>query len=87
MWNHRVHIGLVPSSDPTFRVAFERACSVMSLAGIDVDTPEAARIVEEQLQGHGYPHAEIYLFRSVQDYQSHVTNWLVHRNGRRAAVS
>jgi hypothetical protein len=82
MTNHRVRIGLVPRLDLTFRAAMEQACIAASLAGVDIDTPEAALIVEEHLRSHGYPNAEISLARSVDDYRSRVSNWLVRRDGR-----
>ena len=57
--NHRIRIGLRPRQDLTFRVAFERACVAASLTGAELDTAEAARIVEEELRSGGYPNAEI----------------------------
>ena len=31
---------------------------------------------------HGYPNAEIRLFRTVEEYRGQATNWLIRRDGR-----
>ena len=80
--NHRIRIGLRPRQDLTFRVAFERACVAASLTGAELDTAEAARIVEEELRSGGYPNAEISVFRSVEEYRNRVSNWVAWRDGR-----
>ena len=79
---HRIHIDLRPRMDLTFRAALERACVAASLAGADLDTPDAARIVEESLRSGGYPNAEISLFRSVEEYRNRASNWVAWRDGR-----
>ena len=73
----RTRIYLQPALDPTFRRAFERACLAASVAGAELDTPDAARIVEEELHSGGYPNAQVSLFRSVQEFRNHVSNWVV----------
>ena len=82
MTNHRVRIRYVPPTDLAFGAAVKDACAAASLAGFDIDTPDAARIAEEHLGCHGYPNAEIRLFRSIEEYRSRATNWVVHREGR-----
>jgi hypothetical protein len=79
---HRIRIDLRPRVDLTFRAALERACLAASVAGAELDTPEAARIVEEELRSGGYPDAEISLFRSVEEYRNRVSNWVAWRDGR-----
>jgi hypothetical protein len=79
---HRVRIDLHPRSDLMFRAALERACLAASVAGAELDTPDAARIVEEELRSVGYPNAEISLFRSVEEYRKRVSNWVAWRDGR-----
>jgi hypothetical protein len=83
---HRTRIDLRPPLDLTFRAAFERACVAASLAGAELDTPDAARIVEDELRSDGYPNAEISLFRSVQEYRNRVSNWVAWRDGRPRAI-
>lgn len=80
--NHRIRIGLRPRQDLAFRLAFERACVAASLRGAELDTPDGARIVEEELRSRGYPSAEISLFRSVEEYRNRVSNWVAWRDGR-----
>jgi hypothetical protein len=80
--NHRIRIDLRPRVDPTFRAALERASVAALLAGAEIDTPEAARIVEEELRSDGYPNAEISLFRSVDEYRIGVSHWVAWRDGR-----
>jgi hypothetical protein len=80
--NHRIRIELRPRMDPEFRAALERASVVASLAGADLDTPEAARIVEEELRSGGYPSTEISLFRTVEEYRNRVSHWVAWRDGR-----
>jgi broad specificity phosphatase PhoE len=77
----RIRIDLRPRADLTFRSALERACVAASLAGAELDTPDAARIVEDELRSHGYPNAEISLFRSVEEYRNRVANWVAWRDG------
>ena len=77
-----MRIRLVPPADAAFRAVVERACLAASIAGVGLDTPDAARIVEEELRAGGYPRAEVGLFRSVEDVRSHVSNWIVWRDGR-----
>lgn len=79
---HRIRIDLRPRTDLTFRAALERACVAASLAGADLDTPDAARIVEEGLRSCGYPNAEISLFRSVEEYRNRASYWVAWRDGR-----
>jgi hypothetical protein len=79
---HRTHVDLQPPLDLAFRAAFGRACVAASLAGAELDTPDAARIVEDELRSDGYPKAEISLFRSVEEYRNRVSNWVVWRDGR-----
>jgi hypothetical protein len=79
---HRIRIDLRPRVDLTFRAALERACVAASLAGAELDTPDAARIVEEEIRSGGYPNAEISLFRSVEEYRNRVSNWVAWRDGR-----
>jgi hypothetical protein len=83
---HRTRIDLRPPLDLTFRSAFERACVAASLAGAELDTPDAARIVEDELRSDGYPNAEISLFRSVEEYRNRVSNWVAWRDGRPRAI-
>lgn len=78
----RIRIDLRPRIDLTFRAALEGACVAASLAGAELDTPEAARIVEDELRSHGYPNAEISLFRSVEEYRNRASNWVAWRDGR-----
>lgn len=78
----RVRIGLMPSLDLAFRAAFERACIETCLAGVEFDTPDAARIAQDALRSNGYPMAEIRMFRSVNEYVNHASNWLVLRDGK-----
>jgi hypothetical protein len=80
--NVRVHIDLRPRTDLMFRAAFERACVAASVEGAELDSPDAARIVEEELRSGGYPNAEISLFRSVEEYRNRVSNWVAWRDGR-----
>ena len=80
--SHRLRIDLRPRADLEFRAALERASVAASLAGAELDTPEAARIVEDELRSDGYPSTEISLFRSVEEYRNRVTNWTVWRDGR-----
>jgi hypothetical protein len=80
---HRIRIDLRPRRDPAFRVALEGACVAASLAGADLDMPDAARIAEEELRAGGYRNAEITIFRSVEEYRNRVSNWVVWRDGRR----
>ena len=79
---HRIRIDLRPRVDLRFRAALEDACVAASLAGADLDTPDAARIVEEDLRSGSYPNAEISLFRSVEEYRNRVSNWVAWRDGR-----
>jgi len=53
-----------------------------SLAGAELDSPEAARIVEDELRSDGYPSTEISLFRSVEEYRNRVSHWVAWRDGR-----
>jgi hypothetical protein len=80
---HRIRIDLRPRGDPAFRVALEGACVAAALAGKDLDMPDAARIVEEELRAGGYPNAEVSIFRSVEEYRNRVSNWVVWRDGSR----
>jgi hypothetical protein len=80
---YRIRIELRPRIDLTFREALEHACVAASVAGAELDTPQAARIVEEELRDGGYPDAEISVFRSVEEYRNRVSNWVVWRDGRR----
>ena len=80
--SHRLRIDLRPRADVEFRAALERASVAASLAGAEFDTPEAARIVEEELRSGGYPSAEISLFRSVEEYRNRVSHWVAWRDGR-----
>jgi hypothetical protein len=80
--NRRIRVRLLPAVDPAFRAEFERACLAAPLAGVELDAPDAARVVQDQLQSNGYPSAEIALFRSVDDYRNHVSHWFVWRDGR-----
>ena len=80
--NHRIRIELRPRVDLKFRAALERACVAASLSGAALDTPDAARIVEEELRSGGYPNTEISLFRSVEEYRNRVSNWVAWRDGR-----
>jgi hypothetical protein len=77
--SHRVRIRLIPRLDDLFRATFERACVAALIDGADIDTPEAARLVEDHLRSHGYPDAEVQLFRSVEDYRRRTSNWVVRR--------
>jgi len=79
---HRVRIDFRPPADLAFRAALERACLAASVAGAELDTPDAARIVEEELRSGSYPNAEISLFRSVEEYRNRVSNWVAWRDGR-----
>jgi hypothetical protein len=79
--NHRIRIDIRPAVDLTFRAALERACLAASLAGAELDTPDAAGIVEDKLRSDGYPNAEISLFRSVEEYRNRVSNWVAWRDG------
>lgn len=79
---HRIRIDLRPRTDPMFRAAFQRACVTASVAGAELDSPDAARIVEEELRSGNYPKAEISLFRSVEEYRNRVSNWVAWRDGR-----
>jgi hypothetical protein len=79
---YRIRIDVRPHVDPTFRAALERACVAASIAGAELDTPDAASIVEQELRTGGYPQAEISLFRSVEEYRTHICNWVVWRDGR-----
>lgn len=83
MMNIRVRIRYVPLTDFAFGAAVQEACAAASLAGVDIDTPDAARVAEEYLGTHGYPNVEIRLFRTVEEYRTRATNWLVRRDGRR----
>ena len=80
--NHRLRIDLRPRADLEFRAALERASVAASLAGAELDTPEAARIVEDELRSGGYPSTEICLFRSVEEYRNRVSHWVAWRDGR-----
>jgi len=79
---HRLRIDLRPRADLEFRAALERASVAASLAGAELDTPEAARIVEDELRSDGYPSTEISLFRSVEEYRNRVSHWVAWRDGR-----
>ena len=79
---HRLRIDLRPRADLEFRAALERASVAASLAGAELDSPEAARIVEDELRSDGYPSTEISLFRSVEEYRNRVSNWVAWRDGR-----
>jgi hypothetical protein len=78
---NRIRIDLRPRIDSAFRAALEGACVAASLAGAEIDTPEAARIVEDELRSRGYPNAEISLFRSVEEYRNRASNWVAWRDG------
>ena len=80
--DRRIRIGLRPGEDRSFRSAFEQACIGVFLAGVELDTPDAARIARDGLRSSGYPNAEISMFRSVNEYLNHASNWLVWRDGR-----
>jgi hypothetical protein len=82
MLNIRVRIRYVPPTDLAFGAAVQEACAAASLAGLDIDAPDAARVVEEYLGTHGYPNVAISLFRTVDEYRSQATNWLIRRDGR-----
>ena len=73
---HRLRIDLRPRADLEFRAALERASVAASLAGAELDTPEAAQIVEDELRSDGYPSMEISLFRSVEGIETaSLTGW------------
>ena len=83
----RIRVRLIPEIDATFRSAFERACIAAALAGADLDSPDAARIAREHLRASGYTEARIWIFRSVDEYRSRVSNWFVWRDGREFATT
>jgi hypothetical protein len=84
MINRRTRIDLRPPSDTRFRAAIERACIAASLTGVELDTPDAARIVRDEVRSDGYPNAEISVFRTVEEFRNRVSNWIVWRDGRPA---
>lgn len=86
MLNIKVRIRYVPLTDLAFGAAVREACVAASLAGVDIDTPDAARVAEEHLGTHGYPDVEVRLFRTVEEYRSRATNWLIRRDGRGRAI-
>lgn len=86
MMNIRIRIRYVPPTDLAFGAAVQEACAAASLAGVDIDAPDAARVAEEYLGTHGYPNVEIRLFRTVEEYRRRAANWLIRRDGRGRAM-
>lgn len=79
---NNLKIQIVEWKDRTFVTEIETACRAMTLAGVRLDTIDAAQVVQDALRTHGYPAAVVEYRRSVDEALAGIAHWRVLRDGR-----
>jgi len=79
-----VKIHIVEWKDRAFVTAIEAACRAMTLAGVRMDTIDAAQMVQTTLRSDGYPGAVVEYRRSVDEALAGIAHWRVLRDGHAA---
>lgn len=81
MLEHRLKLTVVPWDDPGFHQLLDAACACITKERLDLDSREAADLVQRMLRAAGYADAVIEYHRTADDYLKARATWTVLRDG------